>query len=74
MSELQKHILSLSVPERLKLISFITSSIAEETIKGISQIPDEWVEEAMLRVQSSKEGESETYTWEEVKQQINGRK
>ncbi|MEM6767519.1 MAG: addiction module protein [Bacteroidota bacterium] len=74
MGELQQHILSLSVPERLQLISFIASSISEDAINGISQVPDEWVEEAMIRIQNAKAGNTKTYSWEEVKEQVNGRK
>lgn len=73
MSELQKHILSLSVAERLQLASFIISSISEKQVDTTLPIPDGWIQEALMRNEAFELGKTKGYSWEEAKARIHGR-
>ncbi|MEL6625226.1 MAG: addiction module protein [Bacteroidota bacterium] len=73
MSELQNYILELSIPERIKLITFISSSIDQELGQKF-EIPETWVQEAQERLLRIQEGKSKTLSWEEVKAKVYGGK
>lgn len=68
MSELQKQILALPISERLKLISFIASSISPEDL----HLPQEWIDEALDRNAVFTSGKKTGYTWDEVNARIHG--
>lgn len=70
MSELQKHILTLTIPERIRLISFIASSISENDIQENFVTPDSWIQEALERDRLFTNDEQQGYTWEEVKARV----
>lgn len=74
MSELQRHILGMSISERLQLVSFIISSISEKNVSPTIPIPDKWIQQALMRNQEYESGKSKAYSWEEVKAKINGGK
>lgn len=70
MSELQKHILTLTIPERIRLISFIASSISENDIQENFVTPDSWIQEALERDRLFTNDEQQGYTWDEVKARV----
>lgn len=70
MSELQKHILTLPIPERIRLISFIAASISENDIQENFVTPDSWIQEAVERDRLFTNKKQQGYTWEEVKARV----
>ena len=71
MNELQQHILSLSPGERLQLASFILASLSGDELDNDPHIPFAWIEEAQASIALAKQGNTATYTWEEVKAHSN---
>ena len=73
MSELQKQILSLPVAERLRLISFIISSISEKEVNSTIPIPDDWIVQALARNADYESGKTQGVSWEDVKKRVHGK-
>lgn len=73
MSELQKHILTLSVAERLQLASFIIASISEKQVDSSLPIPEGWIQEALARNNDYESGKAKGLSWEEAKSRIHGK-
>jgi len=69
-SELQQYILGLSVKERLELITFIASSI--DPGEAEERLPEQWLNEAKERDAKYLAGKSKTYTWQQIKSDLNG--
>lgn len=70
MSELQQYILGLSVKERLELITFIASSI--DPVETGQSLSEQWLNEAKERDAKYLAGKSKTYSWQQVKSDLNG--
>ena len=69
MHELKQMILTLPAAERLRLATFILTSLSPEEVAD-APIPEAWLEEARAETDRMENGESQLKTWEEVKAAI----
>lgn len=74
MGKLKKLLLALPATERLHLAAFILSSLSPNEVDDELDVPQAWIDEALAETEKMIQGNVKTYTWEEVKQQVNVRK
>ncbi len=74
MGKLKELLLALPASERLHLATFILSSLSPSEVDDELDVPQAWIDEALAETEKMIQGKVQTYSWEEVKLNVNARK